>query len=171
MKVGTKSLLFGYHQFLLHPILVAAAWTKLYGFPIDPRLWFSFFIHDVGYLGLPNMDGLEGSLHPFVGAKIAHFLFDGINGSRWYLFNLYHSRTMCRTYFGELSQLGYADKLAFMLYPKWLLKTLYFLSGEGTEYYTNFWAKTMNPDGFKDFESWYTAAAATNIKTLGDIPK
>lgn len=29
MRVGTKSILFGAHQFLLHPLFVAWAWTRL----------------------------------------------------------------------------------------------------------------------------------------------
>jgi hypothetical protein len=49
MKIGTRSLLFGAHQFLLHPLCVAIAWTMLYGFPTDPRLWMAFLIHDAGY--------------------------------------------------------------------------------------------------------------------------
>src|SRR5271157_893929 len=60
MKPGTRSLLWGEHQFLLHPLFVALAWWRLFGFPLDPRLWFCFFVHDIGYLGKPNMDGTEG---------------------------------------------------------------------------------------------------------------
>ncbi len=77
MNVGTKSLLFGVHQFALHPILVAMAWWKLYGFPWDPRLWVAFVVHDWGYWGKPNMDGPEGDTHPELGASIMAFLFDG----------------------------------------------------------------------------------------------
>ena len=76
MKVGTKSVLFGVHCFFLHPIFVAIAWTKLYGFPFDPRIWVAFFVHDLGYWGKPNMDGPEGETHVELGAKIMHFLFD-----------------------------------------------------------------------------------------------
>lgn len=76
MKIGTKSVLFGAHCFLLHPFFVAIAWTKLYGFPFDPRLWIAFFVHDLGYWGKPNMDGPEGEAHVELGAKIMH-LFDG----------------------------------------------------------------------------------------------
>ena len=36
MKIGTKSLLFGAHQFVLHPLFLALAWWKLYGFPPEP---------------------------------------------------------------------------------------------------------------------------------------
>lgn len=76
MKLGTKSILFGAHQFLLHPVFVAIAWIKLYGFPYDPRIWIAFFVHDLGYWGKPNIDGPEGEVHPELGANIMH-LFDG----------------------------------------------------------------------------------------------
>jgi len=76
MKIGTKSILYGAHQFLLHPVFVAWAWIKLYGFPWDPRIWIAFFVHDLGYWGKPNMDGVEGETHVELGARIMHFLFD-----------------------------------------------------------------------------------------------
>ena len=76
MKIGTRSVLFGAHQFLLHPLFVAVAWWRLYGFPWDPRLWVAFFVHDLGYLGKPNMDGPEGEEHPRLGAVIMGWLFD-----------------------------------------------------------------------------------------------
>lgn len=77
MKVGTKSVLYGAHCFLLHPVLVALAWIKLYGWTWDLRIWVAFFVHDLGYWGKPNMDGPEGETHPEAGARIMHFLFDG----------------------------------------------------------------------------------------------
>ncbi len=33
MCVGTKSILFGVHNLVIHPVPVALAWWKLYGFP------------------------------------------------------------------------------------------------------------------------------------------
>ncbi len=75
MKIGTKSVLFGAHAFWLHPFLLAYAWTKLFGFPLDPRLWWAFFVHDLGYIGKPNMDGEEGESHPVTGAELM-WLFD-----------------------------------------------------------------------------------------------
>jgi len=60
MKLGTRSVLFGAHQFFVHPFFVFIAWWKLFGFPYDPRLWLAFILHDMGYVGLPNMDGKEG---------------------------------------------------------------------------------------------------------------
>ena len=75
MKIGTKSVLFGAHCFFLDPWFVAVAWWRLYGFPWDPRLWVAFFVHDIGYLGKPNMDRPEGERHVEVGARIMSFLF------------------------------------------------------------------------------------------------
>jgi hypothetical protein len=70
MTIGTKSVLLGAHQFIIHPFFVLIAWIKLYGFPVDPRLWFAFFLHDIGYIGKSNMDGKEGESHPETGAAI-----------------------------------------------------------------------------------------------------
>jgi hypothetical protein len=148
----------GYHQFLLHPIIVALAWWKLYGFPMDPRLWAAFFLHDVGYLGKPDMDGQEGTLHPFEGAHVMHFLFDRPNECRWYHFCLYHSRSLAKLYFAPLSDLCYADKAAFLLYPEWLLRVLYWLSGEGAEYLHNF--------GSPNWKDWYKRAFNGNVRML-----
>jgi hypothetical protein len=78
VKIGTKSVLFGAHAFWFHPFFVARAWYHLYGFPFDPRLWVAFFVHDIGYLGKPNMDGPEGESHPEIGATIISWLFDRI---------------------------------------------------------------------------------------------
>ncbi len=76
MKIGTRSILFGVHQFAIHPWFVAWGWWQLYGFPWDPRLWIAFFVHDLGYWGKPNMDGKEGESHPYFGARIMGRLFD-----------------------------------------------------------------------------------------------
>jgi hypothetical protein len=51
MRVGTKSVIFGVHSILVHPFFVAWAWSRLYGFPWDPRLWLAFLVHDIGYVG------------------------------------------------------------------------------------------------------------------------
>lgn len=130
MKIGTKSILFGAHQFLLHPIMLARAWTQLYGFPYDPRLWVAFFVHDLGYFGKPNMDGEEGETHPELGAKIMGFFF----GPVWALFTIAHSRFYAQRAGIEVSQLCVADKLATVLTPNWLYLMLVRASGEIEEY-------------------------------------
>lgn len=86
MKIGTRSVLFGAHAFWLHPFVLAYAWWKLYGWrPVpaldggkyslrDPWLWVAFFVHDLGYVGKPNMDGEEGEAHPWFGARVLYWL-------------------------------------------------------------------------------------------------
>ena len=88
MRVGTKSVLFGAHCFFIHPFFVAFGWWALGQFPWDPRLWAAFFLHDLGYLFSPNMDGPEGEEHVHLGAKIMGLLF----GDWWADFTLRHSR-------------------------------------------------------------------------------
>lgn len=130
MRIGTKSVLFGAHQFLLHPCFVAAAWWKLYGFPWDPRLWVAFWVHDLGYLGKPNMDGEEGELHPYWGAFLMGVLF----GRKWYEFTLYHSRFLARRNAAHHSRLCVADKYAICLTPGWLYLPMVRFTGEVQEY-------------------------------------
>ena len=130
MKIGTKSILFGVHCFLIHPWFVAAAWWRLYGFPFDPRLWLAFFVHDLGYWGKPNMDGNEGEAHPETGAKIMGFLF----GKKWHDFTLYHSRFYSKKNNAQYSRLCVADKLALVFTPNWLYLPMANLTGEIDEY-------------------------------------
>lgn len=150
MKIGTKSVLFGAHCFILHPFFVAYAWYKLYGFPFDPRLWVAFFVHDIGYIGKPNMDGQEGELHPYLGAKIMH-IFDGwhrvfniwddgkaeyrwFRKKTWYRFTLYHSRFLAKKNGAHFSKLCVADKLAIVITPSWLYLPMVNATGEIKEY-------------------------------------
>ena len=130
MKLGTKSLLYGAHCFLLHPWFVAAAWTRIYGFPFDPRLWIAFFVHDLGYLGKPNMDGTEGQTHVELGATIMRILF----GKPWGDFTRYHSRFYAKRDGRHFSRLCVADKLALSLTPPWLYLPMVRRTGEIQEY-------------------------------------
>lgn len=130
MRIGTKSVLFGVHQFILHPLILAIAWKRLYGFPWGVRLWFAFFLHDIGYIGKPNMDGEEGEEHPEVGAAIMRFLF----GDEWGDFTLLHSRFYAKKLGRQYSKLCVADKLAITLTPQWLYLVLSNLTGEIDEY-------------------------------------
>lgn len=129
MRVGTKSVLFGAHCFIIHPFFVLAAWVKLYGFPFDPRLWLSFFVHDMGYLGKPNMDGAEGETHVELGAKIM-----GVFGKEWADFSRYHSRFYAKKDGVKPSKLCFADKFAICLEPSWLYLPRVNWSGEINEY-------------------------------------
>lgn len=164
MRIGTKSVLFGAHCFFLHPWFVALGWWKLYGFPWDPRLWVAFLLHDIGYLGKPNMDGPEGERHPWTGAEICSWLFDTsddvgfpsicgrtlgrmlaavfgpayeVAGANWYSFCLYHSRYLAKSYGANVSRLCFADKLSFALTPAWLYLPMVTATGEINEYLKN----------------------------------
>lgn len=159
MTIGTKSVLYGAHCVLLHPWFVALAWWKLYGFPWDPRLWVAFFVHDLGYLGKPNMDGTEGEAHPLVGARIMSALFDwwAIDKTAvfvtenwtldrrpvadrrhrfgtWGRFTLLHSRYFAKALGLPPSRLCVADKLAISLTPAWLYLPMVRATGEIHEY-------------------------------------
>lgn len=148
MTTGTKSILFGAHCFFIHPFEVAWAWTKLYGFPTDPRLWVAFFVHDLGYWGKEKMDDEEGEKHPLFGAKLMEKWFDKLTApSRpflttdttncelyWYSFCLFHSRYLARKNGAPISPLCVADKLAPFMIPKWLYLLRVKLSGELYEY-------------------------------------
>lgn len=130
MNVGTKSVLFGAHQFLIHPWFVALAWWKLYGFPLDLRLWIAFFVHDLGYVGKPNMDGPEGEAHVEFGAHLMAWLF----GQEWGDFCRYHSRFYAKRDGRPYSRLCVADKLSVALEPWWLYLPRVIASGEVHEY-------------------------------------
>lgn len=129
---------------------MALAWWKIYGFPFDPRLWVAFIVHDLGYIGKPNMDGTEGETHPELGARIMGCLFDSpkTSGQRWYEhkmgrevyprywhdFLLCHSRYYAKKLGKPFSRLCVADKLAFALTPRWLYLPMVHATGEIHEY-------------------------------------
>lgn len=123
MRTGTKSLLFGGHQFIIHPIILFFCYWKLYGFPFDPRLWVCFVVHDWGYFGCSDMDGVFGKFHPVYGGNIVRLLF----GRKWAMFCMTHSRKIVEllnyilsTDDFKISRLGVADKLAIVYTPIWM---------------------------------------------------
>jgi hypothetical protein len=190
MKIGTRSVLFGAHCFFLHPFFVAWGWYRLYGLRrvrvgqvrrrcniggititvledsttalYDPRLWLAFFLHDIGYMHCPNMDGVEGKQHPYRGAKLMADAF----GFEWYGFMVYHSRSIAREHRVAPSPLCAADKLAYPLTPRWLYLAQVNLTGEIDEYMANaniknssraaqlFWHATVS-DSLRDFAATY----------------
>lgn len=158
--MGTRSLLFGYHQFILHPLVLAVAWTKLYGFPRDWRLWMAFFVHDLGYVGKNQMDGPDGELHPYFGARFMHSFFGGKKGAEdhltWYNFMLYHSRFLAKQDGAQPSKLCYADKLAIIILPAWIQVLLMSLTGEIHEYMRAPHKGTTSGDGMTRLQ-WVNA--------------
>lgn len=134
-RIGTRSVLLGAHAFWYHPFAVAMGWWKLYGFPWHPALWLCFFFHDIGYIGMPNMDGPEGESHPWLGSFVVFFLTFG--SEKWGNECLYHSRHLAKSMGAQPSRLCMADKLAPVYTPAWLYIPGTRLSGELAEYMAN----------------------------------
>ena len=129
MKTGTKSLLFGVHQFVLHPLTVWIAWVWLYRkFPTWKET-ICIIIHDWGYWGKAKMDDEEGERHPEVGAKLVRFL-----GPEYYELCLFHSRHYARNAGRKPSLLCWADKISILCEPSWLYLPRAWASGELCEY-------------------------------------
>ncbi len=180
--MGTKSILWGAHCWCVHPLFVAAAWTKLYGFPTDPRLWLCFYCHDLGYWGKSEMDNADGENHVLFGAEVMGLLFDkdpklrdcnhwsGPNGTlvcpceywnRWRRLCKYHSRFWCKKHQARPSNLCFADKLAIALTPWWIYLPMTRVSGElayymrlATSKYAGMQLNTVTP------RSWYASMQA-----------
>jgi hypothetical protein len=129
MKIGTKSLLFGVHQFFWHPLTVYRAWKRLYGRP-NLRELICIFVHDWGYWRAGDMGGSIGRLHPELGARIIGCLFDDAHRD----LVLLHSRRYAKGRGLEPSKLCWADKLSIMYDPDWFYLLRARASGELDEY-------------------------------------
>lgn len=130
MKVGTRSLLFGVHQFIWHPITVWLAWIRLYGEFPGWRECVCIVVHDWGYWGCAEMDGPTGSRHPFLGARIAGSLF----GKRYAELVLLHSADLSRRLGRTPSKLCAPDKFSMLHDPTPFYVLRARLSGEIREY-------------------------------------
>ena len=130
MKTGTKSLLFGVHQFILHPLTVWIGWIWLYGKLPTWQELICIVIHDWGYWGKTKMDDEEGERHPEFAAKIALYLF----GPKYHDLCLFHSRHYARNAGQEPSLLCWADKISILCEPWWLYLPRAWASGELFEY-------------------------------------
>ena len=150
MKIGTRTVLFGVHQFLWHPFTVWRAWRWLYG--RNPSWWqlVAIALHDAGYVGLPNLDGEEGRKHPVLGAKmtskVVRFFCDllghsilmrAIYGEAAYQFSLGHSRELARQQHTIPSLLCWADKACVLFDPPWFYLLRARLAGELDEFKRN----------------------------------
>ncbi len=150
MKLGTKSLLFGAHQFFLHPLFLALAWWKLYGAPLDPRLWVTFVVHDWGYFGCKAMDDDEGQRHPELGGRIMTRLF----GREWGNFTRLHSRHYAAIEGCAPSPLCAADKLVLIVTPRWIYLPMVRATGEAAEYQA-LYARWLGVESVT-IEEWYS---------------
>ena len=133
MNIGTKTVLFGVHQFLWHPITVYLAWLDLYGWP---KWWeiVCILVHDIGYIGKTDMDGKSGNTHPELGANIAGWLC----GEKARLECLGHSRSYAKDHNLPTSRLCWADKWSPMFDPTHLYWIRGICSGEINEYRKTF---------------------------------
>lgn len=143
MKLGTKSLLYGSHQFIWHPIQATMAWIALFKRLPTWREMICIIIHDWGYWGCPNLDGEEGKKHPEWAAKwAASHLDEPRHRKLWqtpgghkdlYEFHnlcLYHSRHYAKSQYEEPSMLCWADKYCIKYDPWWFYLARVHLSGE-----------------------------------------
>jgi hypothetical protein len=137
VNIGTKSILFGVHQFVWHPLTVAAAFVKVHR--RLPTWWESVGIvcHDLGYWGCTDMDGPSGENHPRAGAALAAKICGVFSKTRAfdvYFFCLYHSSTFAGLHCAKVSNLYLPDKVCILLDPKWFYLLRARLSGELDEY-------------------------------------
>jgi len=130
LTTGTKSLLFGVHQFILHPFTVWLAWISLYRKVPTFRETVCITVHDWGYWGKEKMNDEQGILHPELGGRIAGKLF----GSDYSNLCLLHSRHYANIMRKEPSPLCWADKSCMIFDPWWLYLPRAWASGELTEY-------------------------------------
>jgi hypothetical protein len=115
MTEGTKSYLFGCHQFLIHPIIVVLAWQELY--KRMPKFWelVCIFLHDVGHVGKEYLTYYEEKKkHWKMGARIAYKLF-GLKG-----FHFIAGHTSQSGY--PRTRLYWADKYSWTIAPRWWLR-------------------------------------------------
>lgn len=188
MKIGTKSLLVGVHQFIWHPLTVAYAWRRLYGEWPNWHECISIFCHDLGYWGKPNMDGEAGRSHPYVGARIAcriaGWFYCGAERRAFenmvYLQTLYHSREFAKSVSAQPSKLCWADKYCVCLEPDWFYLLRARLSGEIKEYTANAkpiegelrWIRNHSWDnGKSEAESHWLKWYQQKVKMLPEIER
>lgn len=184
MNIGTRSLLFGVHQFLWHPLTVALAWRKLYRRWPDLTECLAIFFHDWGYWGCPNIDGQEGKLHPERSAKIVRRV------ARWFTWAdaepnwcstlvLFHSRDYVKRYVAPIQnseavretvmKLCWPDKYSVNYEPFWFFRLRARLSGEMAEFKANaIRTGYLRPDGTD--REWF-AFYLNKVNNLPEIKK
>lgn len=175
MRLGQKSILFGSHQFILHPLMVAYGWRRHYGWwPKGWRTWVAIFVHDLGYWWCDDMDGTVGKLHPMWAALFCAKHFSDPSEDDWqrwvvgvptpevksWLFWSWfvgaHSRYYAELTKQEVSPLMIPDKLATALLPRWLYCLLVWMSGEFKEYvaYSHAVGHTEVPTDAWGYSGW-----------------
>jgi len=142
MKTGTKSVLFGVHQFLWHPITVWMGWVALYGKRPTFKQCIAIAFHDsLGYIGSDRMDDEYGEEHPIRSANML-LRFGELIGCPEFFREpadeiLRHSRYLCARLGIKPSKLCWSDKMSLAFDPKWAYLLRGRLSGELYEYKQN----------------------------------
>lgn len=143
MKTGMKSVIFGVHNAIFHPLTVWLAWIALY--KKLPGLWetVAIILHDTpGYWTCAHMDDAEGEQHPLRGARwvraiVFFFTRDRAKADFYYNFTRYHSRYLAARDGAQPSALAWADKYCVHFDPAWFYLFRARLSGELKEYRAN----------------------------------
>ncbi len=170
MQIGTKTLLFGNHQFILHPLSVGLAWVRYYHKLPNPKEAVCIIIHDWGYWGKPNIDGTEGEDHPYLAAHWAEKHL----GFKYLELCQYHSSFLACKHDCDVSRLCIPDKLGVVLMPIWLIVLLGKLSGETEEYrhapkYAHAKREHMtDAELYRDFRNYYRNKIIPNLK-VGEV--
>lgn len=128
--MGLKSLLFGAHQFILHPLFVLMAWIRLFGMVWDIRFLLAVLMHDWGYAAAAKMDRQATVHHVSLGGKIIGRLF----GDVWGNFARLHSKRFAQSCELPVSPLCIADKCSMLYYPRVLYFVQTILTGELNSY-------------------------------------
>jgi len=129
LTVGTKSLLIGAH-WPPHVLAVVLAWKWLHGTWPNRKELAAIALHDIGYIGCPDMDGDLGSEHPELGAMIA----DHLLGQEYGTLIRGHSKGFAESQGCDLSKLYGPDKVAVAFEPLWFYTLRTSLTGELAEY-------------------------------------
>lgn len=139
MKQGTKSFLFGAHQFIVHPLFIIIAWCKYYHH--FPKFWqlVCIFIHDIGLIGNDYLIGDNKRGHWKRGAILAQTLFYML-----YSYNHLDESLDLKAFYlvaGHTDESGYSrsklfipDKICYLYIPMWWLHWCTFLEGFNGKY-------------------------------------
>ena len=165
MTLGTKTLLFGVHQFIWHPLFVLLAWVRLYGSFPSWRELVCIIIHDWGYWGKPSLKCADGDKHPELGARIAYHLL----GYEWKNFILGHSSFYIERNQIPRSKLMAPDKYWHCMIPLWLYKCMAVPSREFAHYRGVKHARQVSKqDGEPDWVWWARLQIVCYEKCNGD---
>lgn len=135
MKEGTRSYLFGCHQFLLHPLWVLLAWRLEY--KSWPKWWeiIAIFLHDIGICGRQYLSNDEAKIgHWRKGTHLSFYIVRKLTGSicKGAILAGFLCAGHCpeESNFPE-SKLSRADKRSWLVAPMWWLWFNYWVEWQG----------------------------------------